>query len=707
MTLSFLVYWSLVTVSLFTTILLFWLGWTVLLNAQKRTGGIWLATIGLLVGGVFFATHTAMLDSTIEELLASVRLWWYFFFTPIVVLPYAWYLLMLWYAGFWDDFSSALYRRHRWGLAFTTVLVISLIVLLLIANPFVLEGGRGLIPDLMRMGARVFLYAAFLYPVSLISCLILAMDALHRPAPSGRMMGDLARRRARPWLLAASVVQFIVSLIVGGILSWLVLSINSIPIGRIVNDGAQFADTLDLLLTSLIALTVVLMGKAIVSFEIFTGKTLPRQGFLRQWRGVVTVSLLSSIVIAWSVGAELRPMYSLLLVVVLMCFSFALLSWRFFKEREWATEQLRPFIASQHFYDRVLSSPDSDGRREAQTTFEVLCEKILETRGAQLVPLGAMAPLAGTPLYYPSEEYAPSLMDETVPTGQALCSTIETPQGLAWHIPLRDGRNTQHLNGVLLLAEKRNGGLYTEEEIEVARAGGERLLDALAGAALASRLMELQRRRLTEIQMADHRARRALHDEVLPRLHTAMLMLSGDEQARQESQALLADVHKEISSLLRSMPSALAPPVAQLGLFGALQKSVNEEFSRDFDEVVWNIDPQAQEYSSGLSPLVGEVLFHATREAIRNASKYGRTAEDTSLRLEISATTEPEFCVAIADNGIGLGGAPSKSGSGQGLALHGTMMAVIGGKLAVENNTPHGVRVSLTLPLNDSAKFSS
>lgn len=107
-----LVYWAMNATSLFNTILLFWLGWTVLLNAQKRNGGTWLATIGLLLGGIFFATHTAMLYSSIEELFVTVRLWWYFFFTPIVILPYAWYLLMLWYAGFWDDFSSRLYLRH-------------------------------------------------------------------------------------------------------------------------------------------------------------------------------------------------------------------------------------------------------------------------------------------------------------------------------------------------------------------------------------------------------------------------------------------------------------------------------------------------------------------------------------------------------------------------------------------------------------------
>ena len=415
-------------------------------------------------------------------------------------------------------------------------------------------------------------------------------------------------------------------------------------------------------------------------------------------RGVVTFALLISGAIAWCVGMEMRPIYSLLLVVVVMSFSFTLLSWRLFKEREWAMAQLRPFIASQHIYEKVLSAPHKDGRAEAQVTFNVLCENILETCGARLVPLGALAPLAGAPLLFPDEAHAPAA-DIVVPADiKVLCSPLETEQGTIWRIPLRE---ETHLNGMLLLAEKVDGGLYTEEEMEVARAGGERLLDALAAAALASRLMELQRRRLAETQVADQAARRALHDEVLPRLHTAMLMLSGDATDRTEAQQLLTGVHKEISALLRAMPSALTPPIAKLGLWGALQKTMEDEFVNSFDKVRWNITPQAEKCAQEFSSLTAEVLFHAAREAIRNAAKYSRDGDkSTFVQIEISAQVESEFQLRIADNGVGLNSTKNKSNSGHGLALHGTMMAVIGGKLAVENNAPQGVRVELTVPVN-------
>ena len=92
--------------------------------------------------------------------------------------------------------------------------------------------------------------------------------------------------------------------------------------------------------------------------------------------------------------------------------------------------------------------------------------------------------------------------------------------GRSWRC--RYGRSEQ-LIGLLLLGPKADGGLYTEEAIEIARDGGERLLDNLASAEMARRLMALQRQRLAESQVVDRRSRRVLHDDVLPYLHTAML----------------------------------------------------------------------------------------------------------------------------------------------------------------------------------------
>src|SRR5690606_36238036 len=143
------------------------------------------------------------------------------------------------------------------------------------------------------------------------------------------------------------------------------------------------------------------------------------------------------------------------------------------------------------------------------------------------------------------------------PDSLLLPASAEAAAGLGalWAVPLWSDRG---LTGLLLLGDKSDGGLYTQEEIEIARAAGERLIDTQASAELARRLLALQRQRLAESQVLDRRARRVIHDDVLPQLHAALLRLppgppDGDVRP------LLAGIHRQLSDLLRAMP-ATPPP---------------------------------------------------------------------------------------------------------------------------------------------------
>jgi signal transduction histidine kinase len=208
--------------------------------------------------------------------------------------------------------------------------------------------------------------------------------------------------------------------------------------------------------------------------------------------------------------------------------------------------------------------------------------------------------------------------------------------------------------------------------------------------------MSLQRERLAESQVLDQRARRVLHDEVLPRLHAAMLTL-GESHA--EAVEALADAHRQIADLLREMPTVTAPEVARLGLIGALHQAVDEEFGHAFDAVAWEVEPEAEQKAHAIPTLTAEVLFYAAREAVRNAARHGRGDDSTPLHLCISATQRQGLEITVEDDGVGLGaGSGSEPGSGHGLALHSTMMAVVGGTLAVEGAPGAYTRVTLRLP---------
>jgi signal transduction histidine kinase len=99
--------------------------------------------------------------------------------------------------------------------------------------------------------------------------------------------------------------------------------------------------------------------------------------------------------------------------------------------------------------------------------------------------------------------------------------------------------------------------------------------------------------------------------------------------------------------------------------------------------------------------LRAEVLYYAAREALRNAAQHGRPDEGRPLHLRLGVSGREGFQITVEDNGPGMDGAPvSPAGAGQGLALHSTMMAVVGGTLSVENVRVggSGTRVVLRLP---------
>jgi len=274
-------------------------------------------------------------------------------------------------------------------------------------------------------------------------------------------------------------------------------------------------------------------------------------------------------------------------------------------------------------------------------------------------------------------------------------------QGMAWAVPLWSERG---LIGLLLLGEKSDGGFFSQEEIEIARASGERLVDIQASTEMARRLMALQRQRLAEGQVLDRRGRRILHDEVLPRLHTALLALSSpspENHAGGEREAidLLAEVHHQISDLLRQIPSATAPELARLGLAGALQQALENELKDAFDEVTWQVSSAAEERLPGLPALSAEVIFYAAREAMRNAALHARPVSSSApLHLRVTLDWQTGLLLSVEDDGVGLGTRAPSDGSGQGLALHSTLMAVIGGSLALESAPGEYTRVVLSLP---------
>ena len=703
--------WAIQAMSLFNVILLIWLGLTVLLNAERRTGGILLSGGGLLMGGAFFISHSALLSHDINVITSGQDFWWYLGWAPVVCLPLAWYGVMLWYAGFWEARQAEeaaarrLYHRHRFGFALTLLFGSFLVGLLFFAR---------LLPSFSQLALSRAVGAAspwgifplaMIYPLYALLCMGLSLDALRRPGPSQRWLGELARRRAQPWLWTTSLLLLVVSLLVGWAMIWIVLSLGrGVFTIRMVTQIGVF----DLIIAGIIGLAVMALGQAIVSYEIFTARTLPRNGLMQHWRRAVLLAVGYSVLVAWTLTARLEPIYSLLLTTLLMTVFFAMLAWRSYAERERLMRHLRPFLVAPEVYPSILDTRGEDAAMDVSATFQSLCSEILETHQACLAPLGEMASLAGPAVLFPNQNLpeglslAPLAAEFHSPEEKGMPLDPLQHQGYIWAIPLWSERG---LMGVLLLGEKRTEGLYSLEEIEIARAAGERLVDLKASAELARRLAILERQHLSQNQVMDQQARRVLHDETLPLVHTALLQLSGAAgQGAVESVELLTQVHRQLSDLLRSTAATLSPDVKHLGFLGALRQVVERDLAGALDRIDWQVEPSTETQIQRLRPLESEVLFFAAREALRNAARYGRSENGEPLQVIIRMTGEAELRLIIEDNGNGMEPDAGKTAptsaksSGQGLALHSAMMAVIGGSLSLDHAPGLFTRVTLSLP---------
>ncbi|WP_420630602.1 sensor histidine kinase [Candidatus Leptofilum sp.] len=710
--------WAIMAVSLFNTILLTWLGLTVVFNSERRDWGVWIATVGLLLGALFFVSHTAIIGLGLTSLTwRNMIFWWTVGLVPAIMLPYAWYIIMLWYAGYWNVPRNRLHQRQRiWLTIITGMLLFGLVALfagvVLLAFPAPeLNPLRGFIRYSI---AGIPLLAAG-YSAYVLLCIGLSLDALRQPAASRRVMGLVARRRAQPWLSSASLALMVVTLLVTGVVLWIVQDARQRTFLEIYLEAQLTIAILDLLISGIIAVVIVLLGRAVVSYEVFTGKTLPRGGLKRQWRQAVMLAIGYGIAIGGTIAIQLRSLYSLLLTAMLMTFFFAMVSWRTFTEREQYISRLRPFVASNRLVEQLIAQTDPQ-EVDFITPFYALCADVLDARVAYLAALGPMAPLVGQPIRYPaSAPPLPSLANITHRFSGAeheMISLDADEFGAAvWAIPLWSERG---LSGVLLLGEKSDRGLYTQEEIEIARVISERLIDTHASAEMSRRLMEIQRQRLAQSQIIDQKTRRVLHDDILPDIQAALIALSsaatngqsGNEKT-ERALKLMTDAHKQISDLLHDMPTTTAPEVARLGFVTAFQRIVENDFSTVFDAVHWQISTEAQEAAKTLPTLTAEVVFYAAREVVRNAAKHGRGGQvERPLTLKINMQYTNQLAITITDDGVGLGNS-NTAGSGQGLALHSTMMAVVGGEVVVDTAAHQFTRVTLNVPTTPAAAFAS
>ncbi len=609
-------------------------------------------------------------------------------------------------AGYWAENGWDLRRRHRpWVLLLCVILVLGFISLVLLGIPFI-PRINSLTPfvwplrQLIKAPVFGIPLVAVAYPVYVMLCVGFSVGALRTEIAGARSNPPhVSFRRSRRQLIAASLVLLLVSILVAVAVVWTITNTREGEYYVLRTDDVSVLAAFDFVIAVLISTVAVLLGQAMTRYELFTGQALPRRGLARHWVQAIVLAAGYGVLLGGALVLGLEPVYAVLLTAVLMTLFFALLGWRSWVEWRQAMRQLRPVVTSEGWYERLTGESGAPAEPVKADPLAALCQDVLGAPLAYLLPMGPLASFV-LPLVYPPGAALPAAAwrSGAITSGQ-LAAAINPQEygGASWAVPLWSERG---LIGVLLLGAAADGRLYSEEELEIARAAGERLVDTAASLALSRRLMTLQREQMVQTQLLDQRTRRVLHDEVLPLIHTAMLAVAGGGQKdglpdRANALERLADAHRQVSALLRDLPAATTPDVARLGALAALRKAVEGEFGNAFESVTWEVDTEAERAAAGLPPLKAETLYFAGRELVRNAARHARPQSGGRPSLKVSAALQDDAIrVVIEDNGSGWDG---RAAPGHGLELHTALMAIAGGSLSV-TGAPAGARAELVLP---------
>jgi anti-sigma regulatory factor (Ser/Thr protein kinase) len=747
-----------IAISVFNLMTYLWLGLTVLLNGNRQSRVTWVGGIGLLAAALFFLCHGALVGAGVPAGPSPVDIWWRLAWAPAFIAPFLWAATGLRYADL-----TGVWRRLRLPALYVVAALGILAALLTIpAWPAIASYGdfirlldvslrlrHAAPPPAARTPALLVLALALVIYVAACACLPwISLALIQRrapvqrqpisPAPARGGDGSLLWNAADAWgrsrraLLIASFCMLFTGAVVAliGVLTFIAArraSISPIPVDfSLLPPTARGHVPTPLVATDLVTQLALAgvgltIGWAVVRQGILIERRLPQRGFLSHWRGMTVAAALLSLVIAAMAAIEPEGLPELLVLVALVTCAYALFTWQSYIAHDHLLSQLRPFVTSlTSSHAGWLAADPLEVERSAEALFTSLCRDVLQAAHGRLsITVGRQRRVL---------TYAAPTLGEAALAGAR-----------DWILPVSDERGVV---AQLDLGPRLDGAGYTSADLEIARACGQRILDAVGEFAAAQVIASLARQRGLEAELSAALPRRVLHDEVLPRLHLAIMRLESlrarrvpvgasasgatqsvpDEESRadmtaglEETQRELSQAHRDLAALMRSAPMASLRRLEQ-GFAGALRAATEGEFRGSFDTVRLRLPEDARAAADALPPIVADLLLGATLEAIRNASKHARgEALHRPLALEVDLRADERWITTcVRDDGVGLRAgagaeedmsvapAPSllASGSGahSGLLTHGALMGLVGGALHVESQDDAGTTVTIQAP---------
>ena len=545
---------------------------------------------------------------------------------------------------------------------------------------------------------------------------------------------------ARPGLLLAALLMAALTttlgiLVVQSITNWIQYghrSASSFP-PQPLPSGILLVDTfpinlilLDLTATFAVALVILLIGYSVVRHGILIERSLARRGFFKQWRGIVIVSTAVAIFIAILVSVTHSNLGGLLLITSLAAVTYALFTWSSYTDHDRYIALLGPFVRStslNHWLNTDLQKTEQD----LGNLFFHLCHDVLAVRFAYLtVAAGTLK--RNFSYRWPKETVLGSKLialdkkgniDAEAPKRVQI--TLDGQRMICWVLPIFDERG---LVAALYLGPREDGGAFTDEDMDLAQACGQRVLDTLGDHEAMQAVAGLLRRRTVDVKLLGAQQRRVLHDEILPQMHLALLRLetlrsmpdeksgrlesseppdTGREQGLNEAIAMISDAHRRLATMMRATAPGAPYRLERDGLMNAIHTMLEQDFQNAFDEIEWRVSEETvAAIDEATPPAIAELIFGAVQEALRNAARHGRGSDvHRYLRLTLSAEYKregPWLEVVVADDGVGINTSGSAtSGTGSGLLTHSALLAIAGGNLTIKSSPDEGVTVKIVL----------
>jgi len=274
---------------------------------------------------------------------------------------------------------------------------------------------------------------------------------------------------------------------------------------------------------------------------------------------------------------------------------------------------------------------------------------------------------------------------------------------ICWVLPMHDERGPV---ATLYLGPRQDGGTFTDEDMDLAQACGQRILDTLGDHEAMQAVAGLLRRRIVDVKLLGAQQRRVLHDEILPQMHLALLRLETlrlhrDAAALDEAVGMISDAHRRLAAMMRATSLGAPHRLERDGMMPALRTMLEQDFQNVFDEVEWCVSEEtAARIDEVVPPAIAELIFAAVQEALRNAARHARgTDVHRRLRLTFKASCDPNLEVIVTDDGVGITSVNSSTtGTGGGLLTHSALLAIAGGSLTVKSMPGEGVTVRILLP---------